>query len=118
MSSDLKMVMGLTDWFRERFGAEEEEPEIPERACDRCGFGFPETSMVIHEDNVLCEECLSKNKREQEEAEFRRKQAQVVQRMKYYCYDCKFHFSRKKEFPIRLCPNCGSENFVEEGKLM
>ena len=110
--------MGITDWFKEKFGAEEEEPEIPNQGCDRCGFEFPETSMIITGENVFCGECLGKHKREVEEAEFKRKQALIIQRMKYYCYDCKFHFSRKKDFPLRLCPNCGSENFVDEGKLI
>lgn len=109
--------MGIKDWFRERFGGEE-EPEIPTRACDRCGFDFPETSMIITGDSLFCGECLDKHKRELAEAEFRKKQQEIVQRVKYYCYDCKFHFSRKKDFTIRLCPNCGSENFVQQDKLI
>jgi len=109
--------MGIADWFKDKFGREEEEPE-PSKVCDRCGFEFPEMSMILAGDNVFCSECLDKHKKELAEAEFKRKQAQIMQRMKYYCYDCKFHFSRKKDFSIRLCPNCGSENFVEEGKLL
>ena len=79
---------------------------------------FPETSMVVSDTAVFCPDCHEKNKRESAEAEFKKKQALALQRSKYYCYDCKFHFSRKKDFMIRLCPNCGSENFVEEDKLI
>ncbi|MBW2971650.1 hypothetical protein KY359_01315 [Candidatus Woesearchaeota archaeon] len=109
--------MGIGSWLRDKFG-KEEEPQEPMRSCDRCGFEFPEISMVISDDRVMCHDCNDKRKKEIADAEFRRKQAVALQRMKYYCYDCKFHFSRKKDFPIRLCPNCGSENFVDEGRLI
>jgi Zn finger protein HypA/HybF involved in hydrogenase expression len=102
--------MGIADWFKNRFG-EQEEPE-PVRGCDRCGFEYPETSMVIADDSLFCSECHDIRKKEVAEAEFRKKQAAVMQRIKYYCYECKFHFSRNKDFQLRLCPNCGSENFV------
>ncbi len=108
--------MGIADWFKDRFGKQQELE--PERMCDRCGFEFPEMSMVIYNDSLFCNDCLDKHKREKEEAEFRKKQDAIVSKIKYYCYDCKFHFSRSKEFGIRLCPNCGSENFVSESKLI
>ncbi|MBN1544223.1 hypothetical protein JW898_02040 [Candidatus Woesearchaeota archaeon] len=109
--------MGIGDWFKGIFG-KEEEPQEPMRACDRCGFEFPEMSLVISGENQFCGECNDKIKKDIAEAEFRRKQALATQRTKFYCYECRFHFSRKKDFPIRLCPNCGSENFVEEGKII
>jgi DNA-directed RNA polymerase subunit RPC12/RpoP len=109
--------MGIGDWFKEKFGAEEEPPE-PMASCSRCGFEFPEDLMINTEDASFCSECHTKRKQEVEELEFKKKQAAALARLKYYCYDCKFHFSRKKDFMLRLCPNCGSENFVEEGKLL
>jgi DNA-directed RNA polymerase subunit RPC12/RpoP len=109
--------MGIVDWFKDRFSGEEEIPELL-RSCDRCHFEYPETSMIIYNDSLFCDECLVKHKREKEEEEFRKKQAKALQKIRYYCYECKFHFSRKKDFPIRLCPNCGSENFVAESKLI
>ena len=109
--------MGITDWFKERFG-KEEEPQEPMAACSRCGFEFPESLMIHKEEASFCSDCNTKRKQEIEALEFKKKQAAAMQRQKFYCYDCKFHFSRKKEFPIRLCPNCGSENFVEEGRLI
>lgn len=109
--------MGIVNWFRDRFNSEPAEEEIY-RNCDKCGSDLPETSMVIYNDSLFCSECLTKHKKEKEEAEFRRKQALQNQKLKYYCYNCKFHFSRKKEFGIRLCPNCGSENFVAENEII
>lgn len=109
--------MGIGDWFKEKF-MKEEEPEEPLIACSRCNMEYPESSMIVTDTSIFCNDCHEKAKREAAEAEFKRKQAVALQRMKYYCYDCKFHFSRKKDFTLRLCPNCGSENFVEEGKLI
>ena len=110
--------MGLFDKFKGLFSKEEEGPQEPSIACSRCGFEYPESSMIISDTEVFCPDCHEKVKKEAAEAEFRRKQAAALQRTKYYCYDCKFHFSRKKDFTIRLCPNCGSENFVEQEKLI
>ena len=109
--------MGIGDWFKEKF-MKEEEPKEPLVACARCNFEYPESSMVIDGTTMFCPDCLEKSKREAAEAEFKRKQAAALQRIKYYCYDCKFHFSRKRDFMIRLCPNCGSENFVDQGKVI
>jgi Zn finger protein HypA/HybF involved in hydrogenase expression len=109
--------MGVFDWIKGRFSSEEEQQE-PMIACARCNFEYPESSMIIGDTAVYCPDCHEKAKKEAAEEEFRRKQAVALQRTKYYCYDCKFHFSRKKDFMLRLCPNCGSENFVEQDKLI
>ena len=54
---------------------------------------------------------LAENKQE-------KKQAEANQKIKFYCYNCKFHFGRKKDFYVRICPNCGSTNFVEEDRMV
>ncbi|MBW2967249.1 hypothetical protein KY362_02065 [Candidatus Woesearchaeota archaeon] len=105
------------DRFKGMFNREDEMEE-PMRACERCGFEYPEISLMADGNSVFCNDCLQKKKKEAADAEFRRKQAIANARMKYYCYDCKFHFSRKKDFMINMCPNCGSENFVEEKKIL
>jgi DNA-directed RNA polymerase subunit RPC12/RpoP len=109
--------MGLGDWFKGIFNREEDIPE-PMRSCSRCGFEFPEALMMTDGSQVFCSPCHNKRKSEDAELEFRRRQAMAMQKAKYYCYDCKFHFSRKKDFPINLCPNCGSGNFVPEDRLL
>lgn len=112
------LKMGVFDKFKGLFNRKEEEPQEPMLTCARCNLEYPESSMIIGDTTVYCPDCHEKAKKEAAEEEFRRKQAVALQRTKYYCYDCKFHFSRKKGFMLRLCPNCGSENFVEEDKLI
>jgi Zn finger protein HypA/HybF involved in hydrogenase expression len=110
--------MGLIDWFKDRFGAEEAIQE-PMRSCDRCAFEYPETSLVIDNGKVFCHDCHGKHKKSLAEAELKRKQAALANvKLKYYCYNCKFHFSRRQGFPLSLCPNCGSGNFVEEKRIL
>jgi Zn finger protein HypA/HybF involved in hydrogenase expression len=109
--------MGLGDWFKGIFRREEEIPE-PMRSCDRCGFEFPEALMVTDGSQVFCSPCHGKRRQEAADAELRRRQALANMKVKYYCYDCKFHFARRKDFTINLCPNCGSGNFVEESRLL
>ena len=109
--------MGIFDKFKALLSGEEESDDVV-RACDRCGFDQPEHSMVIAGEHLLCGECNDLRKKEIADLEFKKKQAEIIERIKYYCYDCKFHFTRKKDFPLRLCPNCSSENFVEEGTLL
>ncbi|MFH1063902.1 MAG: hypothetical protein V1729_02375 [Candidatus Woesearchaeota archaeon] len=108
--------MGIIDWFKDRLSSEEEIQEDA-RGCDRCGFEYPEHSMVISGESLYCGECSSIRKRELADMEFKKKQEAVVHKIKYYCYNCKFNFSRKKDFGIKLCPNCGSENFVSQDRL-
>jgi DNA-directed RNA polymerase subunit RPC12/RpoP len=109
--------MGFGDWFKGILG-KEEEPQEHMAPCDRCGFEYPQSLLIKGGSASFCSECNTKRKREAEEADFKRRQALAIARVKYYCYNCKFHFSRKKEFGIQLCPNCGSSNFVEEDRLV
>ncbi|NQU79334.1 hypothetical protein HQ545_06225 [Candidatus Woesearchaeota archaeon] len=107
--------MGVLDWFTNKI-EKEDEFEESQRGCDMCGLNFPETSMIIAENAIYCEECNTQRKKDVSEAEFNKKQEAALQKSKFHCYDCKFNFARRKEFKIRLCPNCGSENFVEQEK--
>ena len=109
--------MGVFDWFKDHFN-KEEEPQEALVECSRCNLEYPESSIIIGDTDILCQDCHSIIKKEAAESEFKRKQAAILQKKKFYCYDCKFHFSRKKDFTIHLCPNCGSENFVEQDKLI
>jgi len=117
MSADTDIGMGVLDWFKEVF-KREDDVEEPMKPCDRCGMEYPETSMVIDGSSIFCYDCKDKRKKEIAEMEFNRKQSLLNQKIKYHCYNCKFHFSRKKDFPLQMCPNCGSGNFVEEGRLV
>jgi len=108
--------MGLGSWLKDKILGEEEIPE-PMESCSRCGFEFPEALMHGDSGALFCSECLSKKKSEAAEAEAKRKQAMLNQKVKYFCYQCKFHFSRKRDFPLGICPNCGSKNFIPESKL-
>lgn len=109
--------MGVGDWFKKVWNREEEIKEEPLRTCDRCHFDYPEASMMITDDSFFCPDCHGRYKKEKAELEFKKKQEAVRQRMRYHCYNCKFNFTRGKEFNIKLCPNCGSENFVEQDLL-
>ncbi len=109
--------MGLLDWVKDVFG-NETQPEDPMRLCNSCGFEFPEMSLVSEGTLAFCPECNGKRKKEKADIEFKKKQALANVKIKYYCYNCKFHFSRKKDFSVRMCPNCGAENFVEENKMI
>jgi len=109
--------MGLGDFFKGIFNREEEIPE-PMRPCDRCGFEFPEALMVTDGSKVFCSPCHGKRKQDIADADLKRRQALANMKIKYYCYECKFHFARKQDFPINMCPNCGSSKFVPEDRLM
>ena len=109
--------MGLGSWFKDRFWKEEEIPE-PMLSCSRCGFEFPEALMMSDPAGKYCSECFDKKKKETAEAAAKRRQEMLNAKVKYFCYDCKFHFSRRRDFPLGLCPNCGSKNFVPEKQLM
>ena len=109
--------MGIVGWFKDVFGKEEEIQEAM-RLCDKCGIEYPEALMINSGSFVLCSECNVKRKKEISDMDMKRKQALATQKIKFYCYQCKFHFARKKDFGIKLCPNCGSSNFVEEDRLV
>ena len=111
--------MGLGTWFRGILQKEEEEysPE-PTSSCEHCGIEYPSALMLGNGTYLICSDCNKKQKKDEADAEFKRKQALINSKAKFYCYNCKFHFSRRRELNIRICPNCGSENFVEEGKIL
>lgn len=112
--------MGIGNWFKERFGKEEEVQQETEElvGCARCGFEYPVSSMKFGEDGTFCSDCLPLHIKAKEEAEYKAKQQELLSKVKYYCHNCKFHFSRKKDFQIGACPNCGSDNFTPESKLV
>ncbi len=110
------MVFG--NLFRKLLGVEDIEIPEPTSTCVTCGLEFPESSMVMTDTASYCDECNNQRKKELSDMEFKKKQAAILQKVKYHCYSCKFNFSRKQDFTIRLCPNCGSENFVEHDKIV
>ena len=117
--------MSIKDWFKDRFkdpfGRKEEtfQESVEELSeCSRCGYEYPVSIMMFGEEGSFCRDCMPLHKKEKEEAEFKAKQREMLSKVKYYCHNCKFHFSRKSEFSINQCPNCGSDNFTPESKLM
>ena len=112
--------MSIVDWIKGKLKGKDEEPRKMEEsaACSRCGFEYPISVMLFGEDGKFCRDCMPLHKKEKEDSEFKKEQAELLSKIKYFCHNCKFHFSRKKDFQIGACPNCGSDNFTPESKLM
>jgi DNA-directed RNA polymerase subunit RPC12/RpoP len=109
--------MGIGSWFKGLFENEEQIIE-PMMNCSRCGFEYPEALLISDSGAKFCSECLDKKRKESADAEAKRKAAMANMKMKYYCYNCKFSFTRKRDFYVNACPNCGGGNFVPESKVL
>jgi Zn finger protein HypA/HybF involved in hydrogenase expression len=110
--------MGLFDKFKDVFKKEDEFRESTV-GCDRCGLEFPRSMMTSYGTGSFCGECFGKHKKEETEKETQRKaEARANTKVRFFCYQCKFHFSRKPGFPLSMCPNCGSTNFVPESRVI
>ena len=107
--------MGFSDWVKGIF-SKEEEPSYDVIACARCGIEYPEDVMHPEGSVVFCNDCVEKQKTEQEELERKRRQMSRVAVYHYKCGDCRFSFKRKDDFNLKMCPNCGGQNFFAEGR--
>jgi predicted RNA-binding Zn-ribbon protein involved in translation (DUF1610 family) len=112
--------MGIGSWLKGKVGTKEKTFQQTEELvpCSRCSFEYPRSHLVKEEDGRFCRDCVPLHKKDKEDADFKKQQQESMSKIKFYCYNCKFHFSRKKDFTIKSCPNCGSDNFVPESKIL
>jgi hypothetical protein len=91
------------------------------RICNKCGNKAPANEMRYSVDGkrIICSKCQAVEKGGVKESTTQPKTIKgryeepaapkVEATVTYYCTNCRFKFSRRKEIYIRICPYCSKE---------
>ena len=102
--------------------------------CYKCGDSFTMDKMRVDpgsNNNLACRNCIERKQpsvfEKPSSAPFLRnvpsssaltwqKGPASEGKVKYFCKDCKYRFSRAFHLSVRTCPYCGSAGIVEKAK--